>query len=122
MRSIIGTSINTVFLFQVPAPTSSHRYHQDYYYYKSSGDPNPPGRYPGRPRRQGLLRRLLQWPPKLVELPDEYYASSGDYGFTSNGLGDYETEKRESYALDEVETMRVVPMERNANYHKRVSL
>lgn len=33
-----------------------------------------------------------------------------------------ETEKRESYALDEVDSLTVVPRSKNVNHHKRVSL
>ena len=35
---------------------------------------------------------------------------------------DGETEKRESYALDEVDSLTVVPRSKNVNHHKRVSL
>ena len=67
----------------------------------------------GRRRRRRLLRRLLRWPPKLIELPAGYGSDVGE---------EFATERRECYILDEVETMRVVPVAENCNRHKRVSL
>ena len=66
----------------------------------------------GRSRTKDWLHRLLQWPPQLIVLPQS----------SSNGDNDNWTEKRESYALDEVGTVKVVPKAKNANHHKRVSL
>ena len=66
----------------------------------------------GRSRTKDWLNRLLQWPPQLVVLSQS----------SSGGENDNWTEKRESYALDEVGTVKVVPKAKNANHHKRVSL
>ncbi len=57
-----------------------------------------------------LLDRLLRWPPQLVAVTPNL---SDD---------DDEVERRESYALDEVDSFKVVPKAKNANHHKRVSL
>ena len=58
------------------------------------------------------MKRLLRWPPKLIELPGD--DDKGKF---------YETEERkESYVLDEVNAFRVVPKSKNVNHHKRVSL
>ena len=46
-----------------------------------------------------------------------YHCSSRNYY-----EDDDETERRESYALDEVNAMKTVPLAKNANHHKRVSL
>lgn len=60
-----------------------------------------------RPRRsRRLLRRLLRWPPRLIEIDQ----NEDDFGEDGD-----ETERRESYALDEVDTMKV----RVAIYIKR---
>ena len=63
-------------------------------------------------RRKGprLVDRLLRWPPQLVAVTP------------SSDEDEDETERRESYALDEVDSFKVVPKAKNVNHHKRVSL
>ena len=71
-----------------------------------------------------MLRRFLQWPPRLIELPPGYDPDGGGGGGHVGGGGgvEYATERRECYMLDDVETMKVVPVSQNSNRHKRVSL
>lgn len=66
---------------------------------------------PRRPRKGRWLQRLMQWPPQLVAQPVSEW--EGD---------ENQTEKRESYALDEVGAVKVLPKAMNVNHHKRVSL
>jgi hypothetical protein len=69
--------------------------------------------FESRPRRRRvpLLRRLAWW--------RSGYDHDVDFDLEND---DDEVERRESYALDEVDAIRPVPKARNANYHKRVSL
>ncbi len=62
------------------------------------------------PPAPSLLDRLLRWPPQLIAVTPTY---SDD---------DDEVEQRDCYALDEVDAFKVVPVEKNVNRHKRVSL
>ncbi len=62
------------------------------------------------PRPPPLLERLLRWPPQLIAVTPTL---SDD---------EDEVERRESYALDEVDSFKVVPKAKNKNHHKRVSL
>ena len=59
-----------------------------------------------RRRRRRLLRRFLQWPPRLVELPPGYDPDGGGAGQESA------TERRECYMGldDDVETMKGPPI------------
>ena len=52
----------------------------------------------------------------MIELPPGYDPDGG------GGGEEFATERRECYMLDDVETMKVVPVAQNCNRHKRVSL
>eukprot|EP00095_Tigriopus_kingsejongensis_P000486 maker-scaffold233_size243130-snap-gene-0.12 protein:Tk00486 transcript:maker-scaffold233_size243130-snap-gene-0.12-mRNA-1 annotation:"two pore potassium channel protein sup-9" len=66
------------------------------------------GRKPGNKR---FLNRFFLW-----------NIADGSNSRTFLEVDDEETERRESYALDEVDSIKVVPLAKNANYQKRVSL
>lgn len=81
----------------------------------------------GRPGSAG--GRIQRKRPSSKKFLNKFFLWSTDGNASSNGsrgmfleVDDEETERRESYALDEVDSITVVPFSKNVNHHKRVSL
>ena len=101
-----------------------------------SATPPPPPQFRQRSskkrRRKGsFLRSILKWPGRSADddagdsFEDEDAIAVDGCEICDGENGDFEDDgenRRESYALDEVNAIRAVPLAHNVNHHKRVSL